>query len=112
MRDVDRRALDILSDLGHRPAAPFFEDGPARLLMDGLRAVEDVDSGRDEFGNIIGHYSNPAGPRDRQAIAFVAHMDHPGFEIVEPTEVTGVFKARALGGVPVASMTRPTPVLV
>ncbi len=52
MRDVDRRALDILSDLGHRPAAPFFEEGPAQLLMDGLGAIHGVDAGRDAFGNI------------------------------------------------------------
>ena len=112
MRDIDQRALDILSDLGHRPAAPFFEDGPAQLLMGWLKAIEGVETERDAFGNIIGHYSNSPSRRDGQPIAFVAHMDHPGFEIVEPTVEADVFKARALGGVPVASMTRPTPVLL
>ncbi len=28
MRELDQRALDTLSALGERPAAPFFEDGP------------------------------------------------------------------------------------
>ena len=112
MLDVDRRALDILRDLGHTPAAPFFEEGPAQLLTEWLRAIDGVDVARDAFGNIIGHYSHPAGRRDGQAIAFVAHMDHPGFEIVEQADEAGLFKARALGGVPVASMTKPTPLLV
>ena len=37
-------------------------------------------------------------------------MDHPGFEIVEASK--GRVIAKALGGVPVASLRKPTPVLV
>ena len=37
-------------------------------------------------------------------------MDHPGFEIVEIEETGAV--ARAMGGVPAASLTKPVPVFV
>ena len=112
MRELDQRALDTLSALGARPAAPFFEDGPAGFLMERLRKLDAVEASRDAYGNVIAHYERPSSRSRPPPIAFVAHMDHPGFEIISPSKQDGVFTARALGGVPVASMTRPTPLLV
>ena len=108
MNQRDRRALEILEHLGERPATPFFEAGPARYVLECLREMG-VDHRRDPFGNIIAHYSRGDGPH-RPAVALVAHMDHPGFEIVEAAGRRAV--ARAVGGVPVASLVKPTPVLV
>ena len=68
-----------------------------------------VEHMRDDFGNIVSHVpatAESSGP----PIAFVAHMDHPGFEVVE-IEGTGTV-ARAMGGVPAASLTKPLPVFV
>ena len=108
MDDRDERAVEILRELGTRPAAPFFEDGPAQYILQTLRRL-DVTARRDDFGNIVAHYDN-LQDHSQVPIAFVAHMDHPGFEITEANE--DGFTARALGGVPAASLASPTPVLV
>ena len=105
---MGERALDILRDLGGLPAVPFHEIGPARYIEAALRRLP-IDVRRDPYGNIIAHYSRGGGA-SRRPVAFIAHMDHPGFETIEA--VGGGLLARALGGVPAASLTRPTPVLV
>ena len=112
MDDGELRALEILEALGVRPAVPFFEGGPARYIMELLEALG-VAASVDGFGNVIGHYqAGPAAPReDRPPIALVAHMDHPGFELVEAAVQRG-YVARALGGVPAASLKQTTPAQV
>ena len=108
MSQNEERAVALLRELGSRPAVPFFEDGPAEYIFD-TAAELGVDVQRDRYRNVIAHYgSRPAS--DGPPVAFVAHMDHPGFEIIEADE--GRIVARALGGVPTASLTKPTPVLV
>ncbi|MXY44130.1 MAG: M20/M25/M40 family metallo-hydrolase [Dehalococcoidia bacterium] len=102
------RALKILRGLGSCPATPFFEELPAQYITEALRGVG-VDYQLDDFGNIVAHVPSTAessGP----PVAFVAHMDHPGFEVVE-IDGTGAV-ARAMGGVPAASLTKPVPVFV
>ncbi len=102
------RALELLRGLGTCPATPFFEELPARCITEALSRAG-VDYRCDEFGNIVAHFpatGEAAGP----PIAFVAHMDHPGFEVVEIEGTGGV--ARAMGGVPAASLTKPVPVFV
>ncbi len=109
MDERDGRALEILRELGSRPAAPFFEDGPAQYILHAIKQLG-VDVRRDAYGNIIANYSNFSANSDQPPIAFVAHMDHPGFEITKACQ--GRIVARALGGVPVASLRKLTPVLV
>ena len=108
MNECDARALEILKELGGCPATPFFEERPARYIMATLSKMG-VDHRRDEFGNIIAQHRHGADT-SQPAIAFVAHMDHPGFEIIEASGNRVV--ARAQGGVPAAALVRPTPVLV
>ena len=99
---------------------PFHEWGVAEHILGVLATLDGVDYRRDDFGNIIAHYIAPsiaALPESERepAIAFVAHMDHPGYEILRPdaTDDSGrSYIARALGGVPAASMTKPTPAFV
>ncbi len=107
MDKADRRALEILEGLGRHPATPFYEEGLAQYIIDSLAAMG-VEHSRDRFGNIVAtlRTSNV----DTPAVALVAHMDHPGFEIVEANGVHAT--ARAVGGVPTASLVTPTPVLV
>ena len=107
MDKADRRALEILEGLGRYPATPFYEEGLAQYIIDSLAAMG-VEHSRDRFGNIVAtlRTSNV----DTPAVALVAHMDHPGFEIVEANGVHAT--ARAVGGVPTASLVKPTPVLV
>ena len=117
----DWRALDILAGLGGCAAAPFYEREPARHIVGLLDGIEGVEHWRDEYGNIIAHYAagqSGAGWEQRTPIAFVAHMDHPGYEIIARDDGGAAdggrnrYIARALGGVPVASMCKPTPAVV
>ena len=99
MNEQDSRALEILRNLGQRPAAPFHESGPTAYIIETLRGIG-LDAVTDDFGNVIAHYRNSAS--DEPPLALVAHMDHPGFEIVEASE-RGLL-AVALGGVPEVSL--------
>lgn len=115
----EQRALDILAGLAKNPAAPFHEWAVARHILGILENMTGVEYSRDKFGNIIARYTAPsiaALPEDEREppIAFVAHMDHPGYEIIRPAHASDAgaggkkYIARALGGVPAASMTKPT----
>ena len=97
------RALELLRGLGACPATSFFEGLPAQYISQTLLQVG-VEHWRDEFGNVVAHV-RATGESSQPPVAFVAHMDHPGFEIVE-IEGTGAV-ARAMGGVPAASLTKP-----
>ncbi len=107
MDKADSRALKILEGLGRCPATPFYEDGPAKYILDALAAMGIAHS-RDSFGNVVATLGESGG--DTPPVALVAHMDHPGFEIVEADGVHAT--ARAVGGVPAASLVKPIPVLV
>ena len=107
-RREDERALEILARFGARPAAPFHERGVAESVESTLRE-SGLEPWRDEFGNVLARYANPADEEGRRPIAFVAHMDHPGFELIEGAGRRYV--ARALGGVPAASFGKPTAAL-
>ena len=102
---------------------PFHEWGVAEHILGVLATLDGVEYGRDDFGNIIARYTAPsiaALPESEREppIAFVAHMDHPGYEIVRPADGSGAepgcknYIAQALGGVPAASMTQNTPAFV
>ena len=123
MNEQEQRALDILAGLAKNPAVPFHEWGVAEHILGILATLDGVEYGRDEFGNIIARYTAPSiaalPDNEREPpIAFVAHMDHPGYEIVRPADAPDAeagaktYIAQALGGVPVASMTKPTPAFV
>jgi endoglucanase len=107
MEKADKRALEILEALGRRPATPFYEEGPAQYIVAALSNMG-VAHSRDRFGNVVATLGDPKS--DTPPVALVAHMDHPGFEIVEADGVHAT--AHAAGGVPAASLVKPTPVLV
>ena len=96
----DDLCLDVLRELDRCPAVAFYEgrvSGRIRRYLDDLGVSVRVDG----YGNLIARIppGNTSGS-DQPPIAFVAHMDHPGFEVVgrEGDEIV----ARALGGVPQA----------
>ena len=71
------RAIEILSDLDKCSATSFYEE----RVMSYIRAFlkdKGLDFRLDQYGNIIVHYVTDP---DSEPIAYVAHMDHPGFEI-------------------------------
>jgi len=72
--------IRILRSVLTQPTAPFKEKAVASLVTSFCKA-EGADVAMDPFGNLIARY-RPAGRRKAGRVAFVAHMDHPGFEIV------------------------------
>ena len=96
LNDYDSRALDFLARLGAQPAVAFHENGVAAAVRDALTEIG-VSWRTDNFGNIIAHIAGTDAEK-HPPIAFMAHMDHPGFEIVgrDGDYLIG----KALGGVP------------
>ena len=112
-----------MAGLAKNPAAPFHEWAVAEHILGVLATIDGVDYRRDEFGNIIARYVAPSvaalpDSEREPPIAFVAHTDHPGYEIVRPADASEAdgegkgYIARALGGVPAASMIKRTPAFV
>ena len=99
------QALEILARLGSSPATSFSEDGVAAVVKAVLGEMR-VGFEEDPFGNILAKLPVRSGATlestPNPAIAFVAHMDHPGFEIVASDLGSGgdFLVGKALGGVP------------
>ena len=92
--------MEILRLLGSRPAVPYREDDVRKAITDTLDRA-DIEFDTDKYGNVIAHIRS--GKEHRFPIAFVAHMDHPGFELSE-AEATNAC-ARMLGRTPDAVFT-------
>ncbi len=100
-------ALDFLARLGRNPAVAFHEAGVEAAVIEILDELR-VDHHRDAFGNIVARI--PGTEASVAPLAIVAHMDHPGFEIVG--REGDHFVADALGGVPASSFAEGVPLLV
>jgi endoglucanase len=92
---VDEEAsLRALEGILREPTAPYFERrvrGAIRKALEGAG----IPCRRDASGNLVARYRRGKG----RPVAFTAHMDHPGFEVLE---VYGrKAKARWNGQVPV-----------
>lgn len=102
-------ALDILARLGAQPATSFLEDGVARVVRDVLNEAN-VPHRTDSYGNIIAHLPGASTDGSVPPIAFMAHMDHPGFEVVA---VDGDFLVgAAMGGIPQSSFNAGIPLQI
>ena len=104
------QALDILARLGAQPATSFLEARVARVVREALDEAR-VPHRTDDYGNIIAHLRGRATMDHRgdgsggdgsgapvPPIAFMAHMDHPGFEAIGVEGDLLIGAAR--GGVP------------
>ena len=96
----DERALQILADLGGRPAIAFHEGLVSEYVQRAIAGLG-LTPRTDQYGNIVVRVQGTVA--GVPPIAFMAHMDHPGFEAVEVQE--GALVAEARGGVPPASLT-------
>jgi endoglucanase len=85
-------SLRLLREVGSEPTAPFHEDAPRRAIEGELRRLG-VEPRRDGWGNVLA--TRGRGDRARP-VALVAHMDHPGFEVVEARGTSA--RARVRGG--------------
>ena len=86
-----------------KPAVAFHEAGVAATVR-AILGETGVGYSVDEFGNILARL--PGSDPDVPPIAVVAHMDHPGFELVERHGHGGEFVADALGGIPSVQLRR------
>ncbi len=76
---IESSAIEILSDLGKFTATSFWEDGPADYLADRAE-LSGLEVTIDSWGNVLATKSG--SDHNAPGIAFVAHMDHPGYEVV------------------------------
>ena len=106
--DIRNLSLDLLEGLGGCPAVAFHESRVAAYIQGWLGSVG-LSAEPDRYGNLIIHHLCPrSADKDCPPIAFVAHMDHPGFEVVAVDG--GQVTAKALGGVPQACFTERVPI--
>jgi putative aminopeptidase FrvX len=80
----------LLEKLLSLPTAPFHERFVSSFICNELKTAG-LDVAVDEYGNIIAAYG------DEPSLACVAHMDHPGFEIINASDGDG--EASWFGGV-------------
>ena len=96
-QNIESSALEILFGLGKFTATSFWEDGPADYLADRAE-LAGLEVSVDEWGNVLATHQGT----DSRApgIAFVAHMDHPGYEVVaqDGEHIT----LKVLGGIGIA----------
>ena len=106
-QDLRALSLELLENLGEHPAIPFFEGGVAEYIGKYLDRLG-LSVQKDTYGNLVVRQAGE--DPDIPAIAFVAQMDHPGFEAFQAEGETVV--ARALGGVPPISFSEGVPVQI
>ena len=85
------KALQILEDLGGLPAVSFHEGLVSDYVQRMLNGVG-LSAKTDQYGNIVVRVQGTVA--GVPPIAFVAHMDHPGFEAMELREAALVAEAR------------------
>lgn len=101
------KILEILSSVN---SAPYYESQTSELIIN-LLAKFNIPFYKDDFGNILAHYKSDKLNKHINPIAFVAHMDHPGFEAVSYNQ-NNELEAKPLGGVPITSLTSKTNILI
>ncbi|MCH8817989.1 MAG: hypothetical protein IIC92_09720 [Chloroflexi bacterium] len=87
--------LNYLEDLGGIPATSYYERPVADYILSRC-ADAGIDTRADRYGNVLA--TRPGQDDSAPGIAFVAHMDHPGYEALS-AEDDGVH-GRGLGGLP------------
>lgn len=106
-RSVDEReVLATLERVAVAPTVPFHEWRGLAAIRSELERLG-LPATTDTHGQVFAHLSRGAAKR---ALVFVAHADHPGFEIVEAKGTRGI--ARLRGGIPPSHLRGPVPVVV
>ena len=84
LKNIHTLALNILKDLGRCPATSFNEYQVSNKLMSILEE-NSIDYFQDDYGNNIAKISGTE--ESHRPIAYVANMDHPGYEIIRDERV-------------------------
>ena len=91
---MEKPILQILSELAKIPNVSYYEQEVGNYIYKRLRDFVDKIY-FDEFGNLIAHRK---GLKDSApSFAFVSHMDHPGFEVIDSKKST--YTLKTMGGV-------------
>ena len=98
-------ALRSLAALGRLPAVSYYEHRGADYVKSACEQAGLVVR-VDRWGNVLA--TRPGADTDAPGLAFVAHLDHPGFEAVSYDG--GYLLCRALGGVPPGALKSGTAV--
>lgn len=80
---LDERLKAVAVALAHIPTAPYHERQIRAEAIRQLEGLPHLKLRQDRYGNLIAHYRNR--PQRGQALALVAHLDHPGFSIPDAT---------------------------
>ena len=98
-------ALRSLAALGRLPAVSYYEHRGADYVKSACEQAG-LAVTVDRWGNVLA--TRPGADTDAPGLAFVAHLDHPGFEAVSYDG--GYLLCRALGGVPPGALRSGTAV--
>lgn len=103
--------ISMLKHLMEIPSTPFYETSVSNYIQNYLDSLG-LKFKCDQFGNIICRYTS-GNIKNTSPIALIAHMDHPGIELIEQlNEHPDKFLGTALGGVPLAVFHKTFPVLI
>ena len=79
MHYFTKSELKILEDVLSLPTTSFHEQFIQEYVLHFLKKLE-LDIKTDVFGNILVHYEKG---NTEKPVVFTAHMDHPGFSIIQ-----------------------------
>ena len=110
MRLPDEGAVvAMLERVASPPTVPYHEWRALDAIAAELRTLGLVVEA-DRYGQLFTHLANRSGPAAKRSLVFVAHTDHPGFEIVEANGSRGL--ARFRGGIDPKYFRTSFPVIV
>ena len=103
--------ISTLKRLMEIPSSPYYEAALSDYIQSYLDSLQ-LKFKTDQFGNIICRYTN-GNIKNTSPVALIAHMDHPGIELLEQLNGhTDKYLAKPLGGVPFAVFNRTFPVSI
>lgn len=88
--------LSVLEPILHIPTAPYREQWMIDHVVAKLKTLDGVDVQCDRWGNIIARLKRGNAPR---TVAYVAHLDHPGFLVAGDVNSDGLLPVNFEGGV-------------
>ena len=89
---MNKQTQKLFTDLLALPTAPYKEDVVSAFIQ-AFAKKRGLTLKADKYGNLIVRYTHGKNPKP---VALTAHMDHPGFEVLEANGRD--LKARWLGG--------------
>lgn len=102
----ENASLRLLRAIGTPPTAPYHEEGARAAVEAELKRIGATHH-RDGWGNVVAERKRGA---PRHAVALVAHLDHPAFDVYEARGRSG--RARIRGGLFRRTFVPPVPIAV